>query len=241
MHLRRFNSTGMAAFRDYLDKLASSPTSAPPLSWLEEPTMTEVVPNPVEVNSIQLTNRMEAGRLLLKWVEDAGIERPESDAGLWTWLSLFLFDSVCPSDGNGVRKPGKYNRHIAQVDDWLKRHRHLLLSPFLIMRAHRDQPDRALALLCQTVSKPGNVVLQIAERQEYWSNRSIVAATTALYYDAAQKRTKVGSQNKTKGSVVRFANLLNQLDLNWYLYGMTAAELIAFLPEKEFARFRTTA
>lgn len=203
--------------------------------------MTEAVPKPVEVSAVQLTNRQEAGRLLLEWIERAEIERPESDAGLWTWLSLLLFDSACPSDGNGARKPGKYNRHIAEVDNWQKRHRHLLLSPFLVYRAHRDKPERALAVLCQKIAKPGNIVTEFTERQEYWSNRSVLEAATMLYYDPAKGRDRVGAQSKSKGSARRFANLLNQLDLNWYLYGMTAAELIAFLPEKEFSRFRTTA
>lgn len=240
MQLRRFNSTGMTAFRGYLDQLASRPASPPPISWLEEPAMTEAVPKSVELNAIQLTSRQEAGRLLLEWVERAEIERPESDAGLWTWLSLLLFDSVCPPDGNGGRKPGKYNRHIAEVDNWQKRHRHLLLSPFLVYRAHRDKPERALAVLCQKIDKPGNIVTEFTERQEYWSNRSVLEAATLLYYDPTKGRDRVGAQSKDKGSARRFANLLNQLDLNWHLYGMTAAELIAFLPEKEFARFRST-
>jgi hypothetical protein len=238
MQLRRFNSAGMAAFRGYLDQLASSPTSAPPVSWLEEPAMTEAVPKPVEVTAIQLSSRLEAGRLLLEWVEKAGIERPESEAGLWTWLSLLLFDSVCPPDGSGVRKPRKYNRHIAQVDNYQKRHRHLLLSPFLVYRAHSDKPERALAVLWQKVHTPGDVVTQITERQEYWSNRSVVEAATKLYYRADKARDTVGSQDKHKGGARRFADLLNQLDLNWYLYGMSAAELLTFLPEKEFARFK---
>ena len=239
MHLRRFNPTGMAAFRSYLDSLATDPTREPPTSWLEEPAMTEKVPIDVEVAAAEFTSRLSVGQQLLGWVEASGIAQPERDAGLWTWLSLLLFDTVCPRDGNGVRKPHKFNRHIAEVDNWQKRHRHLLLSPFLVFRAHRDRPERALALLWQSVHKPGDVVTQITERQEYWSNRGVVEAATALYYDAKKGRDPVGAQNKTKGGARRFTDLLNQLDVNWYLYGMTASELVAFLPEKEFARFRT--
>lgn len=238
MHMRRFNASGIAAFRGYLDSLATNSTNEPPFSWLEEPAMTEAVPNPVEVTATDFASRMDAGRQLVTWVEQAGIEQPERDAGLWTWLSLLLFDTVCPSDGNGVRKPGKYNRHVAEVDNWQKRHRHLLLSPFLVFRVHRDNPDRALAVLWQEVHKPGDVVTQITERQEYWSNPSVIEAATMLYYRPETKRQTVGAQDKKRGGARRFADLLNQLDLNWYLYGMTAKELLAFLPEKEFARFR---
>jgi hypothetical protein len=238
MQLRRFNSSGVAPFRGYLDSLAARPNNELPVSWLEEPAMTEMVPNPVVVFPTAFASRLEAGRQLLQWVEQAGIEDPERDAGLWTWLSLLLFDTVCPADGNGARKPGKYNRHIAEVDNWQKRHRHLLLSPFLVYRAHRDKPERALSVLWQRVHKPGDIVTQITERQEYWSNRSVVEAATMLYYRPDKGRDAVGSQDKKMGGARRFADLLNQLDLNWYLYGMSAPELLSFLPEKEFARFK---
>lgn len=62
-----------------------------------------------------------------------------------------------------------------------------------------------------------------------------------LYYRADEGRDTVGSQDKRKGGARRFADVLNQLDLNWYLDGMSAGELVAFLPEKEFARFRMPA
>ena len=66
----------------------------------------------------------------------------------------------------------------------------------------------------------------------------MVEAATILYYRSDKARDTVGAQDKHKGGARRFADVLNQLDLNWYLYGMTEAELVAFLPEKEFARFR---
>lgn len=240
MQLSRFTPAGMAAFRGYLDSLTVYPTLAPPEAWLEEPVMSENVPNHVEVSRDDFANRMEIGRQLNVWIESSGIAVPESDAGLWTWLSLFLFETVCPKNGTGLRKPGKYNRHIAEVSNWQKRHRHLLLSPFLIFRTHKDQPDRALSLLWQPVDKPGDVVTQITERQQYWSNRGIVEAATKLYYDPKRARDAVGSQSKKKGGARRFADLLNQLDLNWYLYGMNATELLSFLP-KEFDRFKLRA
>jgi hypothetical protein len=237
MILRQFNAAGIAAFRGYLDQLTINPALEPPRSLLEDASLTEKMPEPVEVGPVAFPRRLEAGQQLLSWVEESGRRVPECDAGLWTWLSLLLFDVVCPPDGSGLRKPGKYNRHVAEVDNWQKRHRHLLLSPFLVYRAHRDQPERALSLLCQPVHRPGDVVTQITERQEYWSNKGVVETATGLYIDFKTGAQRVGAQNKNKGGARRFADLLNQLDLNWYLYGMSGGELLAFLP-KEFDRFR---
>lgn len=237
MLLSRFNKDGIASFRSYLDTLVAEPTVLPPMSLLTDTARVEPLPGKVEVSNSVLSTRLEVGRQLLSWIEASGASRPELDSGIWTWLSLLLFDTVCPSDGVGLRKPGKYNRHIAEVDSWQKRHRHLLLSPFLVYRAHRDAPERALSLLCQPAHKPGDVVTQITERQEYWTNKGVVETATELYIDPVKKSQKTGAQNKGKGGARRFADLLNQLDLNWYLYGMSCEELMSFLP-KEFQRFQ---
>jgi len=240
MQLRRLTPSGITAFRGYLETLAANPSTPVPEGWLQEPSMSEHVPHDVSLARTGFTSRLAVGQQLCNWVESSGISNPENDAGLWTWLSLFLFDTVCPPNGNGMRKPGKYNRHIAETGNWQKRHRHLLLSPFLVYRAHRDRPDRAMSLLWQRVDKPGDVVTQITERQQYWSNRGIVEAATKLYYDPTRGRDSVGAQSKTKGGARRFADLLNQLDLTWHLYGMNADQLLTFLP-KEFDRFKQSA
>jgi hypothetical protein len=58
-----------------------------------------------------------------------------------------------------------------------------------------------------------------------------------LYYDPDKKSFKLGAGSKIKGGPRRLASILNQLDMTYYLYGMTSDEIIALLP-KEFDRFR---
>ncbi len=70
--------------------------------------------------------------------------------------------------------------------------------------------------------------------------RGIVGETLSPA-DATAVGRVFGTIIKRKGGARRFADVLNQLDLNWYLDGMSAGELVAFLPEKEFARFRMPA
>ena len=94
-------------------------------------------------------------------------------------------------------------------------------------------------MLCNPLWKPGEIAEELASRKELVTNPAVVEAATALYYDAASGSFKRGAGAKARGAPRRFADLLNQLDLTYYLYGMNTSELLALLP-KEFDRFRTS-
>jgi hypothetical protein len=240
MKLRRFNQDGIAAFSTYRGRLTLEPSLPPPLTFLDDPALTELLPGEIEVPARSFATRLEAGRFFDDFFESARIASPERDAGLWAWLTLFYFDEVCPADGNGRREPKDEARLLPLLDNHQRFYRHLLLGPYLIVRAHRDQPERAIAMLCNPLWKPGEIVEQLASRKELVTNRAVAEVATKLYYDPATGSFKRGAGSSVKGAARRLAALLNQFDLTWYLYGMTADELLALLP-KEFDRFRKTA
>jgi hypothetical protein len=238
--LHCFNRDGVAAFATYRARLTLEPTLPPPVELLQDPALTELMPGDVEVPARSFTNRLEAGRFLNELLDAAQVHSPERDQGLWTWLTLFYFDEVCPADGNGRRNPKDEARLVAQVGNFQRFYRHLLLGPYLIVRAHRDRPERAIAFLCKQLWEPGEIVEQLASRKELVTNHAVAEVATQLYYDPSTGSFKRGAGSSVKGAPRRLAALLNQLDLTYYLYGMTAAELLALLP-KEFDRFRAKA
>ena len=155
MKLRRFNSDGITAFRDYRARLVIEPILPPPVQLLEDAAYTEVVAD-TEVPSRAFATRLEAGRFFEGLLDAANILSPERDQGLWAWLTLFYFDEVCPPDANGRRDPKTDEaRLIPSLDNYQRFYRHLLLGPFLIVRAHRDQPDRAIGMLMQSSLETG--------------------------------------------------------------------------------------
>ena len=230
----------MAAFSNYRSHLTLEPTLEPPVELLEDPALTELLPGDVEVSNRKFTNRLEAGCFLNELLDTANVQLPERNQGLWTWLTLFFFDEVCPADGNGRRNPKDEARLIPLLDNHQRFYRHLLVGPFLIVRAHRKQPERAIAMLCNPLWKPGEIVEQLASRKELVTNHAVADVATKLYYDPATGSFKRGAGSDTKGAARRLATLFNQLDLTFYLYGMGCDELIALLP-KEFDRFRQAA
>jgi hypothetical protein len=237
MKLRRFNPDGVTAFANYRARLALEPTLPPPVELLEDPALTEAIPGDVEVTPRSFANRMEAGVFLNELIDSASLNLPERDQGLWTWVTLFYFNEVCPADGQGRRDPQNEARLIAQVDNFQRFYRHLLLGPFLIVRAHRDRPERAIAFLCKPLWEPGEIVEQLASRKELVTNPAVAEVATALYYDRTKGSFKRGAGSSVRGAPRRLAALLNQLDLTWYLYGLGSQELLQLLP-KEFDRFR---
>ncbi len=236
MRLRRFNDVGIARFGAYLDGLAADPALPPPAALLEDDEASAPLPGDAVPIAAKFANRMAAARTLdelLSKVTGCDVER---DGGLWTWLTLFYFDSVCPKDGNGRRKAEARARYIPAVTDYQKYYRHLLAGPYRVFRAHRTDPDRALVLLCGPVHRPGEIVEQLLSRQEIITNPSAVEAATEIYFDKAKGGFRRGAAGKGAGSARRLAAVLNQFDLTWDLASMTAQQLMERLP-REFDRF----
>jgi hypothetical protein len=238
MKLRRFNKLGYDRFVEYRDLLTTAPDAPPPFELLEDPLFTEVVLGDVDVEPRTFDKRFDAGVYLLEIVSQTKIDLPEKDAGLWSWLTLFFFDEVCPADGNGCREPKEGPRLVPTIDNYQRFYRHLLLGPYLVVRAHHDDPKRAMALLHNPVWQPGEIPSILAASKESVTNRAVIEAATRLYYDSGSDSLKTGSGSKIKGAPRRLAAVLNQLDLTYYLYGLTTEELLALLP-KEFDRFKS--
>jgi hypothetical protein len=238
MKLRRFNKSGFDRFVEYRDLLTTEPEAEPPFHLLEDPLLTEVIPGDVDIEQRSFDKRFDAGVYLLETVSKTSIDLPEKDAGLWSWLTLFFLDQVCPADKNGCRQPYEGPRLVPTIDNYQRFYRHLLLGPYLIVRAHHDNPERAMALLHNPLYQPGEIPSILAASKESVTNRAVVETATRLYYDGVNDKLKTGSGSKNKGAPRRLAAVLNQLDLTYYLYGLNTEELLALLP-KEFDKFKS--
>jgi hypothetical protein len=237
MLARRLTQTGIEQFDAFLASLKSDPTADAPLDLLTESATSE--PLDVEINAEvrRFRSRLEVAEHLHRLLRmDTATLR--TDAGFWCWLSLFWFEAMCPV----VRdrwNPGDRFRWIADLENPRKTARHLLAGPFQIFRAHRDDPLRALALLCGTPSQPGQLVPLIASRPSLVTCNAVVGAATRLYYDAANGRNRPGLSTRRPGSPRRFADVLSQLDLTWDLHSLSVEQLLTLLPP-EFDQFHRT-
>jgi hypothetical protein len=238
MQLRRFNQRGIEAFESALDRIGTGEDAgiAPLLS---DPELTEVLSSRSLVDIAPFANRYEAARYLhevLQPIEKA-VGDIERDKGLWAWLGAAWLDVLAPKDESGRRKLGARARWVPAVDDYKSYYRHLLAGPYRIYRAHQDDPSRVMAVLATAVEQPGDVVEQLASRQEIITSPSLMTAITTLYYRPTTKRLKTGAAGKGGGSARRLVDVIQQFDLTWDVYGMRPTEFLDLLPS-EFDRFK---
>lgn len=122
------------------------------------------------------------------------------------------------------------------MKNYIRYYRHKVLGTYRIYDKHRDQPDEAMAILGSSPSTHGEIVEQIASRQELITNPGIVKLLTYLYWDVEKQSLKAGYSSKS-GSPRRLAALLAQLDMTYDLQSVHMNELIKLLP-KEFNKHK---
>ncbi len=235
--LRRFNASGLErALRWHSSMTTSGDNGFDDV--LEDDNLTE--PLNVEFETPTLVDRWQAARSMDLAVAPLVAEGRSvlRDQGLWTWLAFAHLDQVAPLV-LGVRRPGNWARLVLDSTNYQRYYRHLLAGPYYVLDAHRDDPERARALLTTPVARPGELVEQFASRQELVRSPGIVGAVTQLYFDRNTMRLRSGhaGSNNSPGSARRFAMLLQQLDLTYDIFEMSPDAIIGLLPS-EFDRFK---
>lgn len=235
MRVAKLNDEGILKFRSWIIDLKNDPKLPPPMELLAGADYTTPFVRDIQVQRKRFSNRSEFCSYLHNLM--GGISLSKLDRGFWSWISLFFIDDLIPLESNGTRIPRALARYIPEQDNYRRYYRHLLAGPYHIYHAHKDNPNRALALLCQPLNKPGDVYEQLASRQEIASNPNIMSLATALYVNPKTRTIKSGAGGKASGSARRLIAVLEQFDLTWDLYSASTEELLNALP-KEFSKYR---
>lgn len=236
--LRILNDKGIARYRDYLDELRSGSERKPPLELLADPWCSARVPLEVSIEAKAFQNKLAIGKYLNEVLRLLPHSQTERQVGLWSWLSLFFFDDVCPVNKYGRRAPGPHYRCILDLD-FRRFNRHLLFGPY---NAYKLHGDNAALLLYGPIHQTNRSFIELATRQGLFTNRGIIDAATILYYDPKTGRSKRGAMtNEHKpGTMLRFIDVIQQLDLTHDLFSMKGRDVVALLPE-EFTPWREKA
>lgn len=236
MEVRRFTDAGLRTFENFLDSCNTEMTLPYPEAALTSPIESEpVVPAP-KVELTAITTRFELAKLMNDQFTEAGFRPQRSDIGLWAWLGCFWFPAICPKSPDGRWICGSIARWIPRSTDFRRYYRHLVAGPYFIYRAHADDPTRAMAALCQRPGRPGDLVEQLASRQQIISSMPIMQVATDLFVDPATNLQNKHGNSKKAGGARRFIDVLGQFDVTWDLSMLSAENLRALLP----AEFRRT-
>jgi len=238
MSLHRLNARGIAEMNRWLDAVQNQPATGVPGELLNVSAFVEATGYGDIAEPRIFDTRYDWANYALTLTRSEKDSHVQSDAGLWAWLTLVYFDQVCPPAA-GNRKLGQRARYVPTGTDYRTYYRHLLAGPWQILCAHRDEPERARALLGGALHKPGDLYEQVASRMELATSATVLSLSNVLYLDAHTGRRKRGSGGAGKGSPRRLAEVLMQLDLTFDIYAMPMEKLLRLLP-KEFERFKTT-
>jgi hypothetical protein len=233
MELRKFTDKGLERLRGYLHELSAGSAATPPLHLLTDPEFSKPMRGSAQLEHAQFASRLDLARNLDQTFEGLP-ERPDklmNDIHLWSWMSLFYFDQVCPSNDKGKRKPGRDYRHIPEPG-YPNGHRHLMMGAYLVYTVYGWGDELSKLLLQTALSVESHFHHQIATRQSFITNRGIMEALHILYYDSLRNKPKRGPiMNKSApGSLYRFVGVIQQLDVTYDLYSMSGPEIVSLLP-----------
>jgi len=233
MELRKFTDQGLERFRGYLHALSEGSVEPPPLKLLTDPEFSRQVAGQVQIDQKQFGSGLELAAYLDHVVEPYP-EWPDTvadDTHLWSWMSLFYFDQVCPVNDKGKRKAGRDYRHILEPG-YPNGHRHLLAGAYLVYTVYGWGEELSKLLLHAPVYMESQLHHQIATRQSFITNRGIMESLHILYFDQSRNRPKRGAlmDRTAPGSLYRFIDVVQQLDVTYDLYSMSGAEITGILP-----------
>ena len=230
MRVRILNERGIKSFADFLSSTEAAGAGDPPKTMLADDFLTTRLDDDAEVELRNFSTRLELAQYLCDALPDAG-PALDHNRGLWSWLTLFYFDAVCPRLADGARNVGEIYRYIPSTD-YRHYYRHLIRTAYVVYRLH-GQFSRSM--LCRPVDVHGDFAEALSSRQEIITNRGLIEAVDRLYFahDESGGAPKRGATNRRRGGTLRrLIDVIQQFDLTYDLYGMNAGEILGILPRE---------
>ncbi|MDQ6812798.1 MAG: hypothetical protein M3040_03520, partial [Bacteroidota bacterium] len=188
----------------------------------------------INLEKVEYKNKNELIPYIVEKLNLQGNKHIYFDKGLWTWLSAFYFDNICPVDGNGKRKVKETAFYVLRdPKNYTKFYRHLLAYPSRIFSA-LDESSKIF--LIGNFSKRGEITEQFGAYQEIALNKGILDAANIMYWDVNTEKLKKGAAGKGAGSARRLVRIIRQYQLTYDLNSMGGNEIVTILPN-EFSKW----
>jgi hypothetical protein len=233
--VRVLTDEGTAQFTQFLGRLREGSTEPVPYSLLTAEGTSAALSQDISVERKSFSNRFAFGEYLVNVLKPIDGREVTNANGLWNWLALYFFDSICPVDGGkrNVLEDAVYV--LGKTFNYRNYYRHLVRTPWLAVSYHGEYAK--VMLLMRDKGSRSELFEQLAGRQEILGNPTAIRAAYRLYFDPAAQRPKVGAGSKGGGTPRRLGALVQQLDLTHDLRDCTVERFLALLPP-EFGCFR---
>ena len=241
MIVRSFSLRGERHFTAFLDAYQNGEVSQDvAMDIALNNSLTESVSPQVRIDIPTLANKKELAKSVCDAFVAAGWKSLPSNTDphvrrIWTWLAAVCFGHIRSRRAN--RRLQDYSFFIAG-SNWNRVYRHRVAGPARTYWLFRRHPANANILLYGPAFQHSDFEEQITGRQDRYSNVALVSAANQLYWDANSGRPKRGAQTRQRpGTLRRFLNVMDQLDLTYDLHGISDSKILNLLPS-EFDRWR---
>lgn len=234
MIVRKLNDQGLHNFGQFIIHLRDGNEANNPTYLLTDPLFSEPVVPEVNVDADRkFASRYEMGQHLVARTSNVNLQPLMGDRGFWSWFALLWFDQLCPTRKSQRNPSQEYNYILSKR--YNHRPRHAIYMTWQLVNLYGDA---ARFMLCKPMDTRGEITEQLMARQDILSSEGAMKLASSLYFDPEEGNFKRGAAaRKSAGCVTRYIAWLQQLQLTFDLYSISADDLAAMLP-REFDRFR---
>lgn len=234
MILRRFNTKGIETFRKCLDECRQNP-GIDINEWdqlLEDSSLTEIVDKNIEIERRLFSTRREAAEYFVQIFAPLNTDSLREDFGLWDWLSLFYFDSVCPVKDH-VRTVRSNYTYIIDV----RRNQYIFHRIFIVWHIQTLSPEFNKLWLDRPIALRDGYSGTVFGRLRLTRIPCIYEVVHKLYWDESQNRPRPsitgGKSNMRQGDLTnRFPTCIDQLEMTYDLQVLSADQIIELLGDE---------
>ena len=230
--LRRFNSAGIAEFVRRIETLRAGGIAEIDDAFVTDAKLTEPIVPEVPIERPAFKTKRDAGAYLSERTRAARAVHGDDDRGLWTWLSAWHWDAVCPVRENGRRKVlGPYH-YAYGYGNKQRRGQHLLAIASMF---YELDPQSRLTLETPVFSLT-QAVKEVSTRLALLRIRGLLSLLDILYWDKGTGRIKPGLVDSRATKPGDLANRLpariRQLEVTHDLTNLNAEQLLNLLGDE---------
>ena len=240
IEVKSFNKSGIIAFQNFLQATRDKANPPNPVELLDDSGLIEVRYEKLMVESRSFASRRDAADYFHQQFREVPSVELRNDAGMWTWLSLFYFDQICP-EIDGERKVRNDYTYVFMPDQSMYFYRHLL---FIAWYAKAVAPEHNRLFLDTTLHQLDKFTEDIFKRLYLTRIECIFEVLDRLYWDRGTNRPRKGvnsPRNVVAGDLIhRFPTRIRQLEKTYDLMSLTADQLLELLGD-EFSHLASPA
>lgn len=242
LQLCEMTDLGLAESRRFLFELRSGNNVAFPDSVLTDPRFAKPVSIEISIEQRMFANKRAAGSYLSFRLQDLDARNVIGNFPLWSWIGMFYLEILGERDPNGfidLRRRPDY-AHVIDRNEFSQTrdaHAHRLMHSYELYTTHGN---KAWWMLDQPVYAYPGFIQRVIRGPERFRSTGVIDLVHRLYVDPRSKKVsrRASEQNSgdLPGGLLRLNVILDQLSVNYDIYGMDADRIMELLPA-EFVPF----